>query len=290
MKEFYGDSVRWFIGEVIDGSPPYGLEGRVRVRIHGVHSPSTKDIPQKDLPWCQVVLPTTEQGVSGLGQNPKLSTGALVFGMFMDGMQSQVPLILGSLPRTEHPSNIQQDVEFLTVIERASKESTFYEESVIAINPKERAIRDQEGGTIGGFVKRARRSVGIKFFLTNGYTMKQSMALISAMEFTSNFTTVNPDPETGAVGIGGWKGQRLVDLKRFSNDWDKYSTQLSFIVYELNTTQQRSNVKLLRTDTLDAAKLNCSSIIAREYLKVKKQSDIDSIVNMANNTYEEYMG
>ena len=48
--EYYGDNFRWFIATVIDVSPPYGYEGRVQIRIHGLHSSSTKDIPQGDLP------------------------------------------------------------------------------------------------------------------------------------------------------------------------------------------------------------------------------------------------
>jgi hypothetical protein len=110
MIKYYGDKTRWFVGDVIDGTPPYGYEGRVRVRIHGVHNPSARQIAQNDLPWAQVVLPTTEGGVSGLGTTPRIEAGALVFGFFMDGKQSQVPLILGSIPRTEYPSPVQKSV------------------------------------------------------------------------------------------------------------------------------------------------------------------------------------
>ena len=88
MIKYYGDKTRWFVGDVIDGTPPYGYEGRVRVRIHGVHNPSARQIAQNDLPWAQVVLPTTEGGVSGLGTTPRIEAGALVFGFFMDGKQS----------------------------------------------------------------------------------------------------------------------------------------------------------------------------------------------------------
>ena len=28
--EYYGDNVRWFIATVIDASPPFGFEGRVK--------------------------------------------------------------------------------------------------------------------------------------------------------------------------------------------------------------------------------------------------------------------
>ena len=107
MNKYYGDNTRWFVADVIDASPPYGYEGRVRIRIHGVHDPATRFIPQNDLPWAQCIVPTTEGGVSGLGFSPSLQAGALVFGMFMDGKESQVPVIMGSMPRTEFPTPIQ---------------------------------------------------------------------------------------------------------------------------------------------------------------------------------------
>ena len=107
QSEFYGDNVRWFIATVIDASPPFGFEGRVKIRIHGLHSPETYLLPQQDLPWAQCVLPTTEGGMSGIGKVPKLQPNALVFGFFMDGMQSQTPVVVGSLPHIEIPTYLQ---------------------------------------------------------------------------------------------------------------------------------------------------------------------------------------
>ena len=54
QSEFYGDNVRWFIATVIDASPPFGFEGRVKIRVHGLHSPETYLLPQQDLPWANV--------------------------------------------------------------------------------------------------------------------------------------------------------------------------------------------------------------------------------------------
>ena len=65
--EFYGDNVRWFVGTVINATPPAGLEGRVQVRIYGTHSGRTDEIPQRDLPWAQVMVNSSSYGVSGLG-------------------------------------------------------------------------------------------------------------------------------------------------------------------------------------------------------------------------------
>ena len=54
QSEFYGDNVRWFIATVIDASPPFGFEGRVKIRVHGLHSPETYLLPQQDLPWSSM--------------------------------------------------------------------------------------------------------------------------------------------------------------------------------------------------------------------------------------------
>ena len=65
--EYYGDNVRWFIATVVDASPPLGFEGRVKIRVHGLHSHETYLLPQQDLPWAQCVLPTTEGVKKGIG-------------------------------------------------------------------------------------------------------------------------------------------------------------------------------------------------------------------------------
>lgn len=96
--DFYGDQTRWFIGRVVSLSDPLQL-GRIKVRIFGVHSENTIDIPDADLPWAQIVAPITEGGTSGLGNNLGIQIGSNVFGIFLDGMHSQLPLVVGSLPK-----------------------------------------------------------------------------------------------------------------------------------------------------------------------------------------------
>jgi hypothetical protein len=100
-KKFYGDDVRWFIGVVEDNDDPEQL-GRIRVRIFGIHSPYYEDIAVEDLPWSTVLMPATEGGISGTGRSPNgIQQGAYVFGLFLDGKQSQNPLILGSMAKFE---------------------------------------------------------------------------------------------------------------------------------------------------------------------------------------------
>ena len=61
MKQFYGDNNRWFLGNVINITDPQKL-GRIKVRIHGIHSDSKQDIPDDKLPWAQTVVSITEGG------------------------------------------------------------------------------------------------------------------------------------------------------------------------------------------------------------------------------------
>ena len=99
-NHFYGDETRWFIGRVVDNNDPLYL-GRVKVRIYGIHTGSTQDIPEYALPWAQVVLPVTEEGTTGYGNNPAILPTAQVFGIFLDGKESQLPLVIGSIPKIE---------------------------------------------------------------------------------------------------------------------------------------------------------------------------------------------
>ena len=97
---YYGDSMRWFLATVVDINDPLEM-GRVRVRIHGIHTESTEDIPTCDLPFAQVMADIRQGGVSGIGSNVGLKENAQVFGIFLDGKSSQVPLVLGSLTKIE---------------------------------------------------------------------------------------------------------------------------------------------------------------------------------------------
>lgn len=98
--DYYGDQTRWFIGDVVDINDPLEL-GRVRVRIYGLHG---DEIARKDLPWAQIVTPITEGGTTGLGGILGIKENAKAFGIFLDGKNSQLPLVLGSMPKLEETS------------------------------------------------------------------------------------------------------------------------------------------------------------------------------------------
>ena len=101
------DGFRWWIGQI----PPkdaqkeqYDGEGwgnRVKVRIMGYHSPDQVELPNQDLPWAQILLPsTTGTGAGNYAVNHKLLPGDVVIGFFLDGDNAQIPMIMGALGRT----------------------------------------------------------------------------------------------------------------------------------------------------------------------------------------------
>jgi hypothetical protein len=106
------DGFRWWIGQV----PPIGSQGgqvngegwgnRLKVRILGYHPENLTELSDEDLPWAQVMLPTTSgSGASNYAVNPKIRPGDTVLGFFLDGDNAQIPIIMGCFGRTgEVPS------------------------------------------------------------------------------------------------------------------------------------------------------------------------------------------
>ncbi len=261
-SEYYGDTTRWFIATVVSSTPPTGYEGRVKIRIHGLHSASTEDIPEYALPWAQCVVPTTEGGVSGIGKMPKILPSALVFGMFMDGASSQVPIVLGSLPTIERPSPVQlQSVKDTEVRKKALLASKLKE--IRDTDP----INNQQTGVNFIETKKERKEYTFQYFLNAGYTYNQSRGItenLSKLQFISGFR--GSDKLSGAFGLAEWKAQRFINLKSFSSLYKNFSTQLDFIQWELNGTFRSANIRLLNTDKFGGGE-GSMYIFAKHYLK-----------------------
>ena len=275
QKEFYGDDYRWFFGTVINASPPAGLEGRVKVRIRGVHNPDTGQIPEKDLPWAQVVIPATEGGVSGYGRVPQLLAGAFVFGVFLDGATSQIPLVLGSIPHTEFPSKIQRSRIGV------SSETSRLQNSVVE--------RFADDGEVQADTQ-LRRQQSMKFFIDNGYSLIHAAAITGGLQGASEFllTGVSGTTET-KVGIAAWDrtrdvGSRFNGLLLFSQsfqpvtDWRTYSLQLQYVLFELRNRFSAANRRLLNTNDIKTA----SQVINSYYLFTTNRTD-----NLAQTAYDE---
>ena len=92
------DGFVWFTGVVEDRQDPKKL-GRVRVRVLGMHTEDLTKIPTTDLPWAHIMHPVTNPSMQGLGDTPTfLVEGSWVVGFFLDAVEKQQPLIIGSLP------------------------------------------------------------------------------------------------------------------------------------------------------------------------------------------------
>ena len=105
----------FYLGVVEDRiSDPLKL-GRVKVRVFGVHSESTVDVPTADLPWAIPLMTSGSASLSGIGDAvPQYVEGSTVFLFFQDGESKQQPIILGSLagiPINKNPlSNLTEEV------------------------------------------------------------------------------------------------------------------------------------------------------------------------------------
>lgn len=234
-SEFYGDNPRWFTALVIDARPPEGkgLEGYVRIRIHGVHSPSLKDIPEADLPWAQVLIPTTEGGTSGLGATPRIEAGALVIGLFMDGRMSQVPVVLGSLPVTTFKTPIQKGTDPI------KPDTAGIDDVAAEINLEN--VENENTGAITESTRESRQQELVKEMLRQGNDVEKAISVTARADIRSGMVT--GEGQDG-FGIDNFKGERLDQLKQFSPDFQNYDTQVKFLSHELNTTRAQDRVTM----------------------------------------------
>lgn len=101
FPKFFGSNPQFFIGIVEDRSDPLQM-GRVRVRAYGYHTQDKSLISTEQLPWAQVMMPVTSAALSGVGEAPVgLMLGSMVFGLWMDGPDQQVPFVLGTMNTIE---------------------------------------------------------------------------------------------------------------------------------------------------------------------------------------------
>ena len=251
--EYYGDNTRWFVATVINGNSPAGLEGRVQIRIYGIHSENTEDIPQKDLPWAQCIMPSTDYGTSGLGSGVHLQAGALVFGIFLDGQNSQLPLVIGSMPRTEYPTTVQSNGRD----DIATNPFTLdYRQSNAQMQDPE--LIWWEGNKYVGPGDEAKVSQGdaVRFFIDNGMKAKQASSITGVLQQISK---LKPGNSSNGFGLGGWTGPRynrfLAYSQRLEPSKSPYSAdvQLMFVMNELHTTHRTAWGKMQMAQEIEGS-------------------------------------
>jgi len=114
------DGFRWWVGQIA----PANVQGeqlaptkneevenwgnRLKVRIMGYHPFSKADLPDEDLPWANIMIPSTSgTGASNFSKSVMLRPGDVVIGFFLDGETAQQPVIMGAFSRT---SEVLQDL------------------------------------------------------------------------------------------------------------------------------------------------------------------------------------
>lgn len=262
-NSFYGDNLRWFIARVVAPTTEDPLAfNRVKIRIEGIHSEYREDIDEADLPWAQVVMPASLGGSSGMSATNYLQPGSLVFGFFLDGTNSQLPLILGYLGQFEVPSQKQR--QFVEQDSGIDYEIDNVYEGGTTVNPNNSTTQNRSttGGRLiegGSDIDNStagvnqRRFAAMDFFVRN-LQGKVNNPLIAAAGIvgnlegeTSTFDPALPASAPGEIGqgIAQWNdsrgaGWRLTKLRNFSSalrlDPLDFNTQLLFILHELNGT------------------------------------------------------
>jgi|TARA_B110000483_G_scaffold237079_1_gene311252 hypothetical protein len=241
MIEYYGDNHRWFLGIVESNKDPLKL-GRLQVRIRGIHSRNLTDIPLSALPWAQVVIPSTEGGISGIGKMAKIQNGAQVYGIFMDGEHSQLPLVIGSIHTTEK-------------IETEGNKSTDESYSLIE-HPSGSTVAYEGTGNVE-LLGSANGEKAYNFYLANQFTPNQSAGIVGNFAAESNIEPdiLNPnDLGKPAFGLAQWRGDRRAGLKNFSTANDmNYRTmeaQLLWSMHEFRNKEKRAFSKIKASNSL----------------------------------------
>lgn len=246
--EYYGDETRWFLGTVISIDDPLHL-GRVRVRIYGIHSANTSDIPNGVLPWAQIVTPITEGASSGIGANTGIKPMAQVYGVFLDGKNSQSPLVLGSIPKYE-PTNIPPlESNFID-----KDEPSFTEGPLSSVNTLPANRIDDEK-----LVGASNTEKAYNFFLSQeipggGLQPHQAAGIVGNLIVESNVDPLAHNVPEGSRGVAQWnpnsgRPDRLTQLRNFCalNNMpdDSLYAQLCFIKYELYVVPEHFGLREL---------------------------------------------
>ena len=94
--EFVDQKFTWFTGVIEDINDPETLN-RVKVRPFGYYTEDDKVLPTSELPWSQVMMPTTSASLKGNGSSHQLEVGSWVVGFFRDGPSAQDAMVMGTI-------------------------------------------------------------------------------------------------------------------------------------------------------------------------------------------------
>ena len=108
----------WWVGVVETRDDPLKL-GRCRVRIFGWHADNLSDLPTEQLPFAQVLLPTT-----GTRTSSTIREGDWVSGYFLDGENAQEPVVVGIFPGIVSELSTREDDQRVFLTRRVTTKQT----------------------------------------------------------------------------------------------------------------------------------------------------------------------
>lgn len=109
MNNLGVDGFRWFFAQVKDLNDPDKL-GHVKIRVHGSHD----NIPDEDLLWAIPINPIQSASLLGVGISPTgIDVDSWVFGFYADGVEANVPVIVGSIAQLLNNEEAQHGVSKL---------------------------------------------------------------------------------------------------------------------------------------------------------------------------------
>ncbi len=257
---FYGDDIRWWVGTVKATDPEN--QGRFKVRIHGLHSDQVED---QYLPYAQALIPTTEPGTSGLGLSPQLQPSAFVFGIFLDGKQSQLPLILGSMPHTQVPSSVQRETSrsssnFFKDGDRRT--SSIYSGRVTPVIITDDMVALYNNGKANAD---ERRMILMKVLTDEGLSPRAAAGVVGNLAVESLYQGIRFNPDAAKVdrversyGLAQWNAnvERYQMLERFTASqepkvpWNDFFGQVKFLVHDMKTNPAHEVWTDLSNDSL----------------------------------------
>jgi len=97
------------------------------------------------------------------------------------------------------------------------------------------------------------RTISMKFFIDNGYTVEQAAGMTGVLEIVSSF---NPELSSSTTGFGivqwlstGYRYQQLLEFSKTlgsSASWYDLDTQLLFILQELRSSKRECSGKMTK--------------------------------------------
>lgn len=299
VSDYYGDTTRWFVGRVVSNIDPEKA-GRLQVRIFGIHSDDVGVIPNDYLPWANVMMPATEGGTSGIGRIPQILPGALVFGVFLDGPNSQLPMVMGTVNNTETPSPTQRAFGPASTIVDTYPSNRVSMPGGIVVDQSVTAANNSADMVL-------KRNAAMKFFVDNFGNPVIAAGIVGNLEAESGLNTSAQGDLSigGSYGIAQWysKTDRFNGLQRYANavnkPWTDYDVQLQYVAHEIIGGPYSSSGphtcynSLVKCTSFEGGPVpyNATWVITDKYENpANKTSKVYQREEYARNAYTQWMG